>query len=263
MAKFDDYVEQTDELQEEITTAAEEAENRESELPERFKGKSAQEIADSYIELEKMNSRQSQDLGEMRRTVDELVRQSDPQNQEGDASADEPITVDDLYEDAEAAIAKVIEKRTPQAPEHVVDPTTTPEYAEAVKELDSDFEGWNDLVKTPEFKNWVFESPYRARAAQAADGYDFDAARELLSLYHATHQVGATAEEKAAKEKALNDATLESGGAEYEEPVEAFSRSELLNLRIRAKRGDFEAENYLKAHREHIAIAYEEGRIVD
>lgn len=260
MASYNDYVKETDELQEEINSAAENAENREADLPERFQGKSAEEIANSYLELEKMNSRQAQDLGEMRKTVDELVRQSVDTDQESDASAEDTITVDDLYEDPEGAIARVIEKRTPVAEE---DPRQDPAFQASVESLNEKYEGWNDLVQTPEFQNWVHESPYRARTAAEANGYDFDAANELLETYYALHKQGESAEQKAAREQALNDAGLETGGAEYEEPTTAFSRAELLNLRLRAKRGDYEAENYLKANREQIAIAYEEGRIVD
>lgn len=262
MANYNDYV-KTDELQEEIETAAVEADNREGSLPERFQGKSAEEIANSYLELEKMNSRQSQDLGAMRQTVDELVRQSETANQESDTSAEESVTVDDLYDNPEAAIERVLDRKLKsQADAQPVDLSQDPAFMAGKADLDSKYEGWAELVQTPEFQNWVHEKPYRSNMAKAADGYDFSAANDLLAQYHDTHGDGGAAQ-RAARQKALSDAGLESGGAEYDEPAEKFSRTELMKLRVRAKRGDYEAADYLKANGDAIAIAYEEGRIVD
>ena len=265
MARYEDYVNKTDDLQDEIDHAAVEAENRakEDDLPERFKGKSAAEIAKSYEELEKLQSRQAQSLGEMRQQVDELVRQSESRDLEDDNSA-EPVTVDDLYDDPEATIGKIVERTMQkQAPKEDTPYTETTEFQERVKDMDEKFDGWRDVTATPEFQNWLVETPYRARIAQAANNFDMDAASDLLDEYYTLQGIGKESpEEEAQRRQALADGTLESGGAEYEEPPQTFSRREIMDRRILAKSGNREADYWLRDNADAISRAYA-GRVVD
>ncbi len=69
--------------------------------------------------------------------------------------------------------------------------------------------------------------------------------------------------EKRNSELRSKHAQLEGGTASPHETVQTFSRSELMQKRIDAKRGNPEAESWLRQNREAVAIAYEEGRIVD
>ena len=57
MAKYTDYVK--DDIDSEIEDASTKAAERqdESAIPERFRGKTVEEVAHSYTELEKLNSR--------------------------------------------------------------------------------------------------------------------------------------------------------------------------------------------------------------
>ena len=71
MAKYEDYV-KNDIIEDELEDAIESAHTRKDEgatIPERFVGKPVEEVARSYTELEKLYSRQAQDLGAMRRTA--------------------------------------------------------------------------------------------------------------------------------------------------------------------------------------------------
>jgi hypothetical protein len=56
---------------------------------------------------------------------------------------------------------------------------------------------------------------------------------------------------------------LESAGGGVSERVQKFSRRDLMKKRIAAKQGDDEASEFLKLNADAIAIAYEEGRVVD
>ena len=73
MAKYADYVK--DDIDDEIIDAGQEAATRAAEetIPDRFKGKSKAEIAASYVELQALHSKQGNDLGSMRKTVDQLL----------------------------------------------------------------------------------------------------------------------------------------------------------------------------------------------
>jgi len=262
MAKYADY--QTDTLDEEIQDAAQQSSERAEVVPERFKGKSAEEIAKSYVELEKLNSRQAQDLGEMRKQVDQLVREFEESKAEP-VPPEPTVSVDDIYASPEEAIERVVRK--------VIEPTLAEQKQErhqrAIQErmahFDNTYDGWRDVVTGEEFQTWIRAKPYRARMAAAADNHDLEAATELLEQYYDLRQGGSA--DRASKDKLRNqqlqDATLESGGAAYSEPPQTFSRTQLISRRVAAKRGDQEAIDWLRANHQAISDAYEDGRIRD
>lgn len=264
MAKFEDY-EQKGELDQEIADAADKSETREGEssfkMPERFTGKSAEEIAQSYTELESLNSRQAQDLGTMRRTVDEFLTlksvQPDP-----DPVELEPITVDDLYDDPQGAIARGVEAATGDRISQLEQELVKARLQTRVSSMNDRFEGWQEEVRSPEFVTWVQESPYRLRIAQAADKWDMDAAEEIIEMYRDVKGVSSD-RDQVQRDLALSDASLESSSAEVPLLEDTFSRAVLLTKRIAARHGDPEAEAYMKQNAEAIAIAYEEGNITD
>jgi hypothetical protein len=59
------------------------------------------------------------------------------------------------------------------------------------------------------------------------------------------------------------DASLEGPSATPVTSDEVFSRAELMLKRVQAKQGNRAAAEWMKQNAERIAIAYEEGRIVD
>lgn len=268
MAKYEDYVQKDDELENEINEAAQESADRQESgesgfvMPERFQGKSPEEIAKAYSELEKLNSRQAQDLGQMRKTVDEFLTLQSDDKPKATPAEKAPVTLDDIYEDTDSAIKRGAEEAVGGRIEALERQLAEARLQSRVSELDAKFEGWRDQVQTPEFVNWINEKPYRARLAQAADAWDLDAAEELLSMYSdATGRSGTAA--RAKREKQLRDASLESGSAHVPPSEQTFSRTELMRIRVAARHGDSEAADWLKANGDAIAVAYEQGNITD
>ena len=264
MARYEDYVK--DDLDSEIADAQKNAEERQEadekgfEMPERFKGKSAEEIAKSYEELEKMNSRQAQDLGTMRKSIDELIAL---QSQNSEPEPVEPVDINDLYDDPEKTISRVAEQAVGSRVEALEKSLAESRVAERMARFDSDHQGWRDTVATPEFADWVASSPHRQRLAQAADQYDFDAAEDLFGLYNDHLSTKQKVVEEAQRQQQLADATLESSSPGVIDTPDTFSRTDLANARIAAHRGDQAARDWLNAHAEAIAVAYEEGNIID
>ena len=266
MAKFEDYATQTNELDDEIANAGKASEERTAQVPERFQGKSAEEIAESYVELEKKFSQQGNDLGTMRSQIDQLVRQSEEQSQaaaEQEVTSD-PVDIDALYEDPEAAIERVIEKKMRPQLEAQSQRIAAQETEKQLALLDGKYEGWRDTVTTPEFQEWTQKSQYRQRmAAGVRESGDIDAANDLLEQYYDTQVRQANTEKKEAVARNLKDAQMETGSASFAEPKETYSRVDLLDRRIAAKRGDQKAQRWLQANQGNIQAAYEEGRITD
>lgn len=270
MAKYEDYAPKGDELESEIKDAGDQTTDRqeaagqsEFEMPDRFKDKSTEEIAASYAELEKAYSRQGNDLGKMRSTMDEFLTLQSAQPQAPEAPQEpEPITVDEFYDDPNGTIQRAVELATTDKIGALEQELAQAKLETRVGELSSKHEGWQDTVQTPEFQNWVMESPYRQRLAQAADGWDLDAAEDLLGMYG--EATGAqSAAERAALDAQLDNATLETGSASVPAQEQTFSRSDLTNRRTRALQGDYEQTEWLKTNSDAIAIAYEQGNITD
>lgn len=275
MAKFEDYAKRmeqggTDNLDTEINEAAAGTEQRQAEagssfeLPERFKGKSAEEIAKSYVELERLNSQQAQNLGKMRRTVDELLELQlrDPKA-EPDAPRAKPVETEDLYADPDAAIKSVVQREVKPQVEKLEQELLQERVARAKAEFSKDYPQWEQDVHDPAFVSWIQERPHRIRLARAGDAGDFDAARDLWASYYEHRDLASKKQERAQRKQQVKEAALETPGAEIPEPTETFSRSALMEKRLLAKKGDRNADYWLKSNAERIAIAYEEGRIVD
>lgn len=266
MARYADYVK--DDLTDEIQEASENQEERKSaapsgfEMPDRFKGKSAEEIAQSFVELEKLNSKQANDLGVMRKNVDELIALQLRETEE--PPADEPaVDMDSLYEDTEGSISRVAEKAVDGRIKALEDQLEKKNVEEAVSTFETKHGDWREVAATEDFAKWVGESAYRTRLAQAADAYDLDAANDLFDMYKDHTGQAKAVEDAARRERQLADASLETSSPGTIDTDEGFSRSVLTEARIAAKKGDRNAREYLAVNADAIALAYEEGRITD
>lgn len=269
MAKYEDYAPK-DDLDEEIVDAGQATEDRREggesmELPERFRDKTPEEIAASYVELEKAYSQQGNKLGEMRNTMDEYIQNTLESGQTQTTSEEEvatDVTIDDLYDDTEAAIRTVAERAVGSRVQALEQELAQARLQTRIDSLGDKYGDWRGEVQKPEFLEWVKESPYRVRVAQAADQFDMDAAEELLGLYN--ERKGLTdLRAEAERDSQLRDATLESSSATVSTPEDSYSRSQIIDARVRAQHGDQKAVSWLKSNAEGIAIAYEEGNLTD
>jgi hypothetical protein len=272
VARFDDYVKSEDpapidELEKEIVDAGANAEERKDgiEIPERFKGKPVEEVVKSYIELEKLNSRQAQDLGQMRKTVDEILSLELRRGQTSQDTPEntKPVTVDDLYENPEETIRRVVDKTASTRVEALEKDLAQERFARAKAEFTKQFPKWEEDVHSPELISWIHAKPHRVSLARRADSGDFGAAEELFGTYYDQLEAKQQKQSKEDRKRQVKEASLESSGAAVPDEVEVFNRTKLMDKRLAAKRGNREAINWLQANAERIAIAYEEGRVVD
>lgn len=268
MASYAEYAARREEqLDKEIDEAAENQKEREQqepensfEMPEQFRGKSPEEIAKSYLEAQKVISRQGNELGEYRKAVDELLRSDAATNQPpSEEQEEEPIDIDRLYDDPEGTISQVVEKRSGDRIKKLEDELASARIQREVESLEETFPGWQSEVQTEDFVEWAQARPYLKRTLEAADNYDMDAARELLGLYYESK--GKAKQDQ--RDEQLRQASLESASPEVPSEEEVFSRRELTQLRVRAKHGDPEAIEFWSKNANRVAIAYEEGRITN
>jgi hypothetical protein len=277
MAKYEDYVKkmseagQSDGLQKEIETAQQSTEVRQTAeptgfvVPDEFKGKTTEDVIKDYTELQQAYSRQGNDMGTLRKTVDQLILNdassvADTRQQQDTVK---PVTVDDLYENADDSIRRVVRDESSSQLDETKKELANLRAEIAYSTFQNSNEGWKEKVESPKFQNWVNDSTYRQRMWADANQYDFDAANDLISMYD--DHVGVTTDQsKQDRSQQLNAAGLESSGASGEyENTDTFSRAELMNVRIKAKQGNDNAREWLKINNPAITRAYAEGRISD
>lgn len=220
------------------------------EIPEKFKGKSAEEIAKAYTELEKKFGKQGQDLGELRKQADMFIRAN--LSEENYTESDEDVKFD--YDDPDKYIDSKVKKATRPLENKIREEELRDGYISfATKHPD-----FLETVQTPEFKDWVLESPTRQRLYAAANqpGHpDFDAANELLDTFKALHARSEMKEvEREAEVQSRVNEMSTAGRSSGQTSKKIFSRAALIDLR---------ANNPAEYKRlmPEIQKAYEEGRV--
>ena len=150
----------------------------EEDLPEKYKGKSASDIARMHQELEKRLGQQSSEVGELRRHFDEYV-QSNVQAQQ---SAPEVVEEVDFFADPNAAMARAIDNHPTLKQAQQV--AAEMAKSQALAKLKASHPDMDVVLQDQGFKEWVSNSPIRRELYQQADArYDFAAADELITLY--------------------------------------------------------------------------------
>ena len=222
-----------------------------SSIPEKFQGKSAEEIAESYSELEKEMGRKNNEVGELRKLTDQYIHQ-ELSRREDPKESDSSIEVDDLLENPTEVISSVVKKQLDSVNQRF-DQMNTQQRQE---KFAADNPDYMDIGNSQEFKNWAGASPYRTKQFNAANEGDFDAADEILQGYRdqvLSIQEAAKKGEKVKRDKALNDASSETAGT-GETSGKIFKRAELMKLQMT------NPDKYW-AMTEEIHQAYAEGRV--
>jgi hypothetical protein len=268
MAKFSDYVVVGDDgIAVEIDAAAQAQQERERDPV------TGQFVADTphpdatpnvdwekrYSELEKLNSRQAQTLGEYRHTIDEFIASPTPSNEPDPSIAPSPITVDALYEDPDAVINKAVENHPAIQEARAMKLAMENQQRLADQEtLRTKHPDLNEIAKSPEFQNWVVEDRTRVDLYKRGDSYDLGAADALFSLYKA--EKGMT---QVKTQQAIQQAELVTSSGEMVQEPPRYSRSEYINKLKRSKQGDLEAKEWVQANVANYRLALQANNVRD
>lgn len=219
-------------------------------IPEKFKGKSSEEIAEAYLNLEKEYGRRSQEIGELRQLTDNFIQQElvKKPNVEED-----PINEEDFLVDPAAAVGKAV-KSDPVVKE-LQEQVANFQRENALANFTNKHPEWQQTSGSDDFINWVQSSPYRQGLYQKANSYDLQAADELFSIYKDVSSVPKAEPVKDTKrETALKKATSEKGGSGGGKSKKVYRRADLIRLRNE----DF---SKYEAMESEIMAAYSEGRV--
>ena len=172
--KFDDINEQDE------TSKVEETETPDKpKIPDKYVGKSLEDIVTMHQEAEKLIGRQAQEVGEVRKLADELIKQQLVPKQQ------EPVQQEneyDFFEDPKKAVRQAVDSH----PDVLAAKQATLEMKQMRSQevLNKKHPDMAEVVKDSEFIEWVKASPVRLNLYAQADGqYDIQAADELLSTF--------------------------------------------------------------------------------
>ena len=239
--------------QQQVQQTQQETQQPAFEVPEKYKGKTAEDIIRMHQEAEKLIGKQAQEVGEVRKLADELLKQSLASNKPQHIEQQEPEI--DFFEDPKKAIQKELSAH----PDVIAarEAALTFKKMQIQQKLNSDHPDFTQVVQDPEFVNWVKSSPVRMGLYAKADAeYDYDSANELLSTFKQIKSVKAKETKAAgevARQSALKSAAVDVGGT-GESSKKVYRRADLIRLRMT------DPARY-EALSDDIMRAYQEGRV--
>lgn len=218
------------------------------EIPDKYRNKSLDDVIKMHQEAEKMIGRQAQEVGEIRKVADELIKnklKSDTQ----DTQVEPEI---DFFENPQKAIQKTVESH----PDVLAARQAAQELRkmQTQQKLSSTHPDFSEIVQDPGFAEWVKGSSVRLGLYAKADAeYDFESANELLSTYKALKGVKAKQSEEAgesARKQNLKAAAVDVGGT-GESSKRIYRRADLIRLKMTdPQRYEMLADEIMQAYNE-------------
>ena len=221
------------------------------ELPEKYREKSLDEIVKMHQEAEKLIGKQAQEVGEVRKLADELIKQNLGSRQQ--TRQEEPEV--DFFENPQKAVQRTVDNH----PDILAARQVTQEMrrAQIQQRLAQEHPDFGDIAKDQDFANWVKSSPVRIKIFEQADsGYDFDSANELLSTYkqlRSVKQKQTSDDGEVTRKQNLKAVGVDVGGS-GESSKKVYRRADLIRLKM-------QDPNRYDALSDEIMAAYQEGRV--
>jgi len=246
--------EEISEVTEETEEVVEEPEQSADGLPEKYQGKDIKDIVRMHQEAEKLLGRQSSEVGELRKIVDDFITAQTVSKQQAHDS--ETVDEIDFYTDPQRAVEYAIANHPKIKEAETV--TQQLRQQEALAKLKSAHPDFGTVIQDQGFLDWIQKSKVRVDLLRKADQqYDFDSADELLTLWKERASVvqdTAKAETKARKESVKKASTGDTKGSAEAPSRKVYRRADLIKLM------QTDPDRYMQLA-EEIRNAYAEGRV--
>ena len=226
-----------------------------AEIPDKYRGKSAEDLVRMHQEAEKLLGRQSSEVGELRQVVDSYI-QTQLSNQQAPTQQQETVDEVDFFSDPEGAVKRAIDNH----PKIKEAENISKQYQKttALTQLQKDHPDMQGILTDDKFAEWIKGSKIRAQLyVQADKQYDYEAANELFTLWKERRQVvqqTATAEKQGRKQAVKNASTGSASGSSETKTRKIYRRADIIKL----MRTDPERYQSLS---DEIMKAYQEGRV--
>jgi len=227
----------------------------ESDLPEKFRGKSAEEIANSYRDLEKRMSDQGNELANLRRTFDAMAfnqsKASEPEP--------EPVVEADFFSDPKGAVNRAVENHP--ALKQAQEMAQKMNYAQGLSVLQQRHPDLAEVLSSEKFGEWVKSNSARLARFQRADATgDVEEADDLISTFKELNRVEVATREasRKAQKQAVRSANTGSsrGNSDVQGSRRIYRSADIRELmQTNPKRYEDLQDEILRA--------YAEGRVRD
>jgi len=255
----EEELEATDQLDiQDTVETPEEEQPQQPEVPEKYQGKSVEDLVQMHQELEKFSGKQSTEVGELRKVVDDYIQtqlsdQQAPQQQQQQDDNDDDV---DFFVDPKTAVSRAIDNH----PKIKEAQAYTQQYKQqaTLAQLKSSHPEMEQILQDPKFAEWIKGSKVRTQLfVQADQAYDYDSADELFSLWKERNQIvqqTAQAEKAARKSSVKTASTGNARGTAEGSRRKVYRRADIIKLmRTDPERYQSMSDELLKA--------YSEGRV--
>lgn len=254
--QFDTFDEAPEEAssQNEEDLDTEEQDDLSEDIPDKYQGKAVKDIIAMHQNAEQLLGKQGQEVGELRRIVDDFIKAQTVSQEQAQTSDD----FDDLdfFENPKGSIDKILAnhpslKQTTQIAAQL-------KQQETVARLKADHPDYLSIVQDPKFLEWTQKSKVRQQLLQQADkSYDYDAADELLTLWkerRGTVNETLNAEKLERKRQVKSASSGTSKGSAENRSRKIYRRADIIDLMRK------DPDRY-EALAPEIRAAYAEGRV--
>ena len=223
-----------------------------NDIPDKYRGKELSDIIKMHQEAEKLIGKQAQEVGEVRKLADELIKQNLASKSQH-IKEEEPEV--DFFENPQEAVRKTVDNH----PDVLAARQAGQEFRkmQIQQKLAQEHPDFGQIAQDADFVNWVKSSPIRIALYAKADGeFDYDSANELLSTYKQLRGVKAKQTNEAGetqRKSSLKAATVDVGGS-GESGKRIYRRADLIRLKMTDP-------NRYDALSDEIMQAYQEGRV--
>jgi predicted RNA-binding protein YlqC (UPF0109 family) len=224
----------------------------EEELPEKYRGKTAKDIAKMHQDAEKLIGKQGSEVGELRRVVDDFIKTQTAKEHK----TEETLVDDDFFVEPKSAVKKAIDNHP--AIKEAQQASIQMRRAETVSKLESQFPNFMETVQDPDFADWIKGSRVRTELfTRAETQFDYDSAQELLATWQEKKEFTkkVTETSKLVREKQLKAADIGTTGTSEQVSKKKYRRSDIIKLM------QTDPDRY-DAMSNEIMAAYKEGRVI-
>jgi hypothetical protein len=223
------------------------------DIPEKYRDKEIKDIVAMHQNAEKLLGKQSQEVGELRKVVDDFIQSQTVTQQQAQEDAIDDI---DFFEDPKKAVSQLLESHPSVQQSKKMMAQISKQ--EAISTLKAEHPDYQKIVSDSKFKDWVTASKIRTALLRKADvEYDFESANELLTLWKERQNIVQDAEknERISRKRAVRSGSTGSAKGSTERPSrKIYRRSDIVELMTK------DPERY-QAMASEIRQAYSEGRV--
>ncbi len=204
----------------------------ESQLPEKYEGKTVEELVQMHQELEKFSGKQSTEVGELRKVVDDYIQTELSQQAPVTQQKIDDETDVDFFVDPKTAVSRAIDNH----PKIKEAQAYTEQYKKqtALAQLQQRHPDMGNILQDAKFAEWIKGSKVRTKLfVQADQAYDYESANELFNLWKEKNQMvkqTAQAEKVARKDSVKSANTGNARGTGEGSRKKVYRRADIIKL---------------------------------